>query len=239
MVAGAVWVTRTTPTHITAKAVAMSAKTTAFGMKCSLNSHTLRAMLTSGSMMTRNGWELRSGPACSAALLQHDAGRAADREGVDRPVQEHSAHPELGERDRHGLDEHRYERPHDGGGRSVQGGARAGGSPLRQDRQDGSGGAVGRGGCDPVLTGGCRPPRGSPATRNTARPAQVRAAPHQAARRIDWSIQNLRSTSPKMSSVTKSGCTTEIWPLCRARAWKMNAPASATHPKSHRGLRNK
>src|SRR6266487_27995 len=43
----------------------------------------------------------------------------------------------------------------------------------------------------------------------------------------------------KTSSVASSGCTTETRPLCRASAWNTNAPARATPPNSHNGLRNK
>ncbi len=43
----------------------------------------------------------------------------------------------------------------------------------------------------------------------------------------------------KTSSVASSGCTTEIRPLCKASAWNTNAPARATPPNSHNGLRNK
>ena len=74
---------------------------------------------------------------------------------------------------------------------------------------------------------------------NTARPTQVTAAAPQVIRRIDWWIQNRRSTSMKTSSVASSGCTTESWPLCRASAWNTNAPARAAQPNSHNGLRNR
>ena len=37
-------------------------------MKRSPNSHTLRATLTIGSMITKKGWETHSGPTCSAAF---------------------------------------------------------------------------------------------------------------------------------------------------------------------------
>ena len=74
---------------------------------------------------------------------------------------------------------------------------------------------------------------------NTARPAQVNAAAPQVIGRMDWRIQNRRSTSAKTSSVTRSGCTTETRPLCSASAWKPKAAARATQPKSHSGLRNR
>ena len=70
IVAGAVWVSKTTPTHITAKAIAATASTPASGLKRSSNSHTLRAMLTIGSTITKNGWETRSGPTCSATCCR-------------------------------------------------------------------------------------------------------------------------------------------------------------------------
>jgi len=62
MVAGAVWVRMTTPAHITAKATAAMASTAASDTKDSANNHTLRAMLTIGSMITRKGWETFNGP---------------------------------------------------------------------------------------------------------------------------------------------------------------------------------
>lgn len=74
---------------------------------------------------------------------------------------------------------------------------------------------------------------------NTARPAQVTPAAAQAAGRIDCRIQNWRSTSAKTNSVARSGCTTEIRPVCRASAWNTNAATRATQPESHNGLRNK
>jgi hypothetical protein len=85
---------------------------------------------------------------------------------------------------------------------------------------------------------GCPPP-GCPATTNTARLTQVKAAAPHVIRRIDWWSQNRRSTSMKTSSVASSGCTTETRPLCRASAWNKNAAARATQPNSHKGLRNK
>ena len=55
MVAGAVCVKTTTPAHITAKPAAARASTAPSDVKCSLNSHTLRAMLTIGSTITMKG----------------------------------------------------------------------------------------------------------------------------------------------------------------------------------------
>ena len=83
------------------------------------------------------------------------------------------------------------------------------------------------------------PPRGSPATMNTARPRQVNAAPPQVTAAMDWRSQTWRSTSAKTSSVARSGCTIETSPSCRASAWNTNAAARATQPSSHSGLRNK
>ena len=51
----AVCVSRTSPAHITAKAAAAMASAAALSVKCSSNSQTLRAMLTIGSMITKNG----------------------------------------------------------------------------------------------------------------------------------------------------------------------------------------
>ena len=74
---------------------------------------------------------------------------------------------------------------------------------------------------------------------NTASPAQVTMAAPQVIRRMDWRIQNRRSTSAKTSSVTRSGCTTETRPPCSASAWNKKAAARATQPKSQSGLRNR
>jgi hypothetical protein len=73
IVAGAVWVGRTTTAHITANATAATASTAALAVKRSPNSHTLKAILTIGSMITRKGWETRSGPTCSAAYSRNKA----------------------------------------------------------------------------------------------------------------------------------------------------------------------
>ena len=43
----------------------------------------------------------------------------------------------------------------------------------------------------------------------------------------------------KTSSVARTGCTTEIWPRFRARAWNTNAATRATQPNSQSGLRNR
>ena len=83
------------------------------------------------------------------------------------------------------------------------------------------------------------PPCGSPMTTNTAVPTQVIPAAVQAMGRIDWWTHTRRRTRPNTSSVTKSVCTTEIRPSWRARAWKTKPAMRNTHPRSHRGLRNK
>src|SRR5580658_3938277 len=86
------------------------------------------------------------------------------------------------------------------------------------------------------LVGRAWPPLGSAMARKSASEMQVRAAAHQVMERILWCSHSQRSTSAKTSSVTRSGCTTDVAPLCKAMAWNTNAPASATHPKSHNGL---
>ena len=77
---------------------------------------------------------------------------------------------------------------------------------------------------------------GSDTATNSANDPHVTAAAHQVTSRICWRIHSRRRTRAKTSSVTRSGCTTDICPLCRARAWKMNDPASATQPNSHNGF---
>ena len=80
------------------------------------------------------------------------------------------------------------------------------------------------------------PPVGSDIATKRASVPQTNAAAPQVTRRICWWTQNRRSTSANTSSVTSSGCTTDICPLCSARAWNTKAPASATQPKSHSGF---
>jgi hypothetical protein len=53
----------------------------------------------------------------------------------------------------------------------------------------------------------------------------------QAARATSWCIHIRRSTSTKTSSVTSSGCTTDIEPLCRASAWNTTEPTGAATPR--------
>ena len=120
-------------------------------------------------------------------LLQDGACGAPHGQGVHRPAGEHPGHAELGEGVRRGLDDRRLEGP-DGRGRcGVQGRAPARGSPVRRGGQDSSAGAAGHRGHDPVLARGVGwPPSGSPATMNTARPRQVRAAATQVIGRMDW-----------------------------------------------------
>ncbi len=86
------------------------------------------------------------------------------------------------------------------------------------------------------LVGRVLPPLGSAMAMKRASAAQVSAAAHQVTARIDWRSQSHRKTRAKTSSVTSSGCTTEIAPSCRATAWNRKAPASATHPRSHNGF---
>ena len=86
------------------------------------------------------------------------------------------------------------------------------------------------------LVGSALPPLGSAIAMKRPSETQVTAAAHQVNGRISWWSQSQRRTSANTSSVTKSGCTTDIAPLCRATAWKRKAPASATHPRSHKGL---
>ena len=71
---------------------------------------------------------------------------------------------------------------------------------------------------------------------NRASEAQVRAAAPQVIDRMCWWTHSRRRTRAKTSSVTSNGCTTDISPLCSARAWNTNAPTNATHPNSHSGL---
>jgi len=73
IVAGVVCVRTTTAAHIRAKPNAATASTAPSLVKRSPNSHTLRMMLTIGSTITRNGWEARSGPTCSAACVRNRA----------------------------------------------------------------------------------------------------------------------------------------------------------------------
>ena len=79
------------------------------------------------------------------------------------------------------------------------------------------------------------PPVGSLTARNTARDTQTTLTDAQAAPAMSWRIHIRRSTSTKTSSVISSGWTTDIGPLCRARAWQTNEPTAAATPSSHSG----
>lgn len=57
--------------------------------------------------------------------------------------------------------------------------------------------------------------------------------------RITWWIHSHRRISTKTSSVTSSGCTTDICSEWSASAWKTKAAARATPPNSHGGLVNR
>jgi len=46
-----------------------------------------------------------------------------------------------------------------------------------------------------------------------------------------------RKVSRFRPELTSTGWTTDIGPLYRVRAWKMNVPAAAPHPSSHSGCR--
>ena len=83
------------------------------------------------------------------------------------------------------------------------------------------------------------PPVGSAAARNTASAAQTTSTAAQAARATSWWIHTRRSTSTKTSSVIRMGWTTDIGPLCRARAWKAYEPTAAAAPSSHSGCRGR
>ena len=86
------------------------------------------------------------------------------------------------------------------------------------------------------LVGTASPPVGSDTATKSARDPQVSAAAHQVTPRIRWWIHSRRSTSANTSSVTSRGCTTDICPLCRAKAWNTKAPARAIQPSSQSGL---
>ena len=86
------------------------------------------------------------------------------------------------------------------------------------------------------LVGWACPRVGSDTATKSASDPQVMAAAHQVRFLICWRIHKRRSTRAKTSSVTSSGCTTDICPLCSASAWKMKDPPSATQPNSHSGF---
>src|ERR1700727_2451159 len=240
IVAGAVWVRKTTPTHITAKAAAATARTPTPGLNRSSNSHTLRAILTIGSTITRNGWETRSGPTCSATCCRivpaaPPTARAYTGQRVNIPATPNWVRVSVvalmivASSAQMVADAAAYRA------------ARRPGDPQRAAtaRTAAPAPQVTAATTQCWLVGVGWPPSGSPATMNTARPRQVRAAASQVIPRMDWWIQNRRSARANTSSVTRSGCTTETRPSCRASAWNRNAPARATQPKSHSGLWNR
>ena len=90
-----------------------------------------------------------------------------------------------------------------------------------------------------LVSGTGWPPEGSAAMRNTARDRQTTSTDAQAAAATRWRIHTRRSASTKTSSVISTGWTTDIGPLCSARAWKMNVPPAAAHPSNHSGCRTR
>ena len=83
------------------------------------------------------------------------------------------------------------------------------------------------------------PPLGSAAMRNTASATHTTVTAPHAARATSWWIHTRRSTRTKTSSVTRTGWTTDIGPLCSAMAWNTYEPTEATPPSSHSGCRTR
>ena len=87
-----------------------------------------------------------------------------------------------------------------------------------------------------LLAGVVSAPVGSDTAMKSDRATQVTAADHQVTARMLWRTHSRRRTRAKTSSVTRSGCTTDMSPLWSASAWNTKAPASATQPNSHNGF---
>jgi hypothetical protein len=83
------------------------------------------------------------------------------------------------------------------------------------------------------------PPVGSAAARNTASATVAVSTAAQAAGATCWPIHTRRSTMTNTSSATSTGWTTDIGPVCRARAWKAYEPTAAAPPSSHSGSRTR
>ena len=207
------------------------------GVNDSPKIQTLSAMLTMGSTMTMNGWDMLSGPTWNAACIRNSADRAVTASAysgqwVNMPGRPNWVSVSVVALINVATSAQRTE------AEAPRRAARLAGEPPRARRASSPAVAAVAELADTQapLVGRALPPLGSAIARKTVSEIQVMPAAHQVTLRMDWWNQSHRRTRTKTSSVTRSGWTTDIGPLCRAMAWKMNAPASAAHPSSHNGL---
>src|ERR1700734_822213 len=186
IVAGAVWVRKPPPTPTPAKAAAATARTATPGLKRSSNSHTLRAILTIGSTITRNGWETRSGPTCSATCCRivpaaPPTARAYTGQRVNIPATPNWVSVSVAALMNVASSAQMM------AAAAAYRAARRPGDPrcATAARTAAPAPQVTAATIQCWLVGGGGPPSGSPATMNTARPAQVKAAPAQVIQRMD------------------------------------------------------
>ena len=187
--------------------------------------------------MTMNGWDMLSGPTWNAACIRNSADSAVTASAysgqwVNMPSGPNWVSVSVVALMNVATSAQRTE------AEAPSSAARLPGEPLRASRASSAAVAAVAVLADAQapLVGRALPPVGSAIVRKTVSEMQVRPAAHQVTFRMDWWNQSHRRTRTKTSSVTRSGWTTDIGPLCRAMAWKTNAPASAAHPSSHSGL---
>src|SRR5450631_17631 len=237
---GAVRVSTVTPAAMTANAPTAMAIFTGLSVKRSSNSQMLKTMATNGSMITRTGCDTLNGPTCRAdcsSSVPVTAATASAYTGhrVSTPLIPNVVRVSVtvlrnvAIRAQANAAAIAKTAARCTGGPRLPSPASTAMLPPNTDMAD-SHSAVSGAGCPPV---------GSATVRNTPSATQTTSTAAHAARATSWWIQARRSTNTKTSSVTRTGWTTDSWPLCRARAWKTNEPTAAAPPASHSGCRNR
>ncbi len=237
---GAVRVSTMTPAASTAKASTATAIFAGLSVKRSPNSQTLKMILANGSVMTSSGWDTLSGPTCRAACCSTvpvtvAAMNAYTGQLVSMPPIPDEARVSVvvlrnvASRAQVSAAAVARTPARRTGGPRVPSIASTATAPPNTSPADSHSAALGAG----------WPPAGSAAARNTARATVTVSTAAQAARATCWRIHTRRSTMTKTSSVTRTGWTTDIGPLCRAMAWKAYEPTAAAPPSSHSGCRTR
>ena len=209
-------------------------------VKCSPNSQTLKMMLANGSVMTSSGWDTASGPTCSAPCCSRAPVMVAAMNAYTGQSVSMAPMPET-DSVWVAVFKNDASRAAVSPVAAASAAARRAGAPRRPSKVSTAmappNTSPADSHCFPAGKGW--PPVGSPTARNTARLTHTTVTDAQAARATSWRIHTRRSTSTKTSSVTSSGWTTDIGPLCRASAWNTNEPTAAATPSSHSGCRGR
>ena len=175
------------------------------------------------------------------ALQEHSAKHSRRHHGVERPVRQQARHAAAGQHVHRLFHERGVHRPDDRGGRPEKRGPAASASPAWR-----AGAAPQRPGpwCRrPAATAwrpGFRCPRRAP-RRPGRRPAPGRSSERRtrSAGLSSSCRMKARRPSAKISSSTRTGCTTASGPKYRASAWNPNVPTRKRAPRSQAGWRTR